>query len=177
MKTAGGNSVAEGITSFTARQEGRLVALPVAAGDATAGKELVRLSTKVGFFFRVTGRKNGTKKRTANYVPAGPLSAKDETMGTSAVLLWFGLVKTVTYGACTVVALTYYLRSAHRARMPRAFGCFVVGRLLLMATGEFLGYAWRSCLGLAAKGWRAGRGGVPRDGCRPAWDGLLIDAR
>ncbi|MBC7346403.1 MAG: hypothetical protein H5U00_02965 [Clostridia bacterium] len=171
VKTAGGNPVAEGITSFTARQEGKLVALPVAAGDATAGKELVRLSTKVGFF-RVTGRKNGAKKRTANYVPAGPLSAKDETMGTSAVLLWLGLVKTVTYGACTVVALTYYLRSAHRARMPRAFGCFVVG-LLLMATGEFLGYAWRSCLALAAKGWR----GVRRDGCRPTWDGLLIDAR
>jgi hypothetical protein len=47
VKTAGGNPVAEGITSFTAQEEGELVALTVAAGDPPTGRELVRLSTKV----------------------------------------------------------------------------------------------------------------------------------
>lgn len=45
--TSGGSPVAQGITYFSAQGEGRLVALAVGAGDPAAGKELVRLSTKV----------------------------------------------------------------------------------------------------------------------------------
>lgn len=47
VKTSGGSPVAQGITHFSAQAEGRLVALAVGAGDPTARKELVRLSTKV----------------------------------------------------------------------------------------------------------------------------------
>lgn len=60
----------------------------------------------------------------------------------------FGLAKAITYGACAVVALAYYVVPAHRERMPRQFSCFVAG-LFLMALGESLGCAWHSHLASA----------------------------
>lgn len=47
VKTSGGSSVVQGITYFSAQPDGRLAVLVVAAGDPSAGKQLVRLSTKV----------------------------------------------------------------------------------------------------------------------------------
>lgn len=47
VRGSGGVPVAEGITVFEAGAEGKLVALTVAAGDPSSGRELVRLSTKV----------------------------------------------------------------------------------------------------------------------------------